>query len=55
MNRATKTRFRVSELAELARVSVRTLHHYDRLGLLAPRGRSEGGYRLYGEEDLARL
>jgi len=34
---------------------VRTLHHYDRLGLLKPSGRTESGYRLYRELDLARL
>jgi DNA-binding transcriptional MerR regulator len=36
-------------------VSVRTLRFYDRIGLLAPSGRTEAGYRLYGEGDLARL
>jgi DNA-binding transcriptional MerR regulator len=36
-------------------VTVRTLHHYDRLGLLKPTGRTSAGYRLYGERDLARL
>ena len=36
-------------------VTVRTLHHYDEIGLLAPSGRSEAGYRLYAYEDLARL
>jgi DNA-binding transcriptional MerR regulator len=45
----------VGEVAELARVSVRTLHHYDELGLLSPSERSEAGYRLYSYEDLARL
>src|SRR5690348_4170798 len=45
----------VGEVAELARVTVRTLHHYDELGLLEPSGRSEAGYRLYSYDDLARL
>jgi MerR family transcriptional regulator, thiopeptide resistance regulator len=45
----------VGELAELARVSVRTLHHYDEIGLLSPTGRSDAGYRLYAYEDLERL
>lgn len=45
----------VGEVAELAGVTVRTLHHYDELGLLSPSGRSEAGYRLYSYEDLARL
>ena len=45
----------IGEVAELAGVTVRTLHHYDELGLLCPSGRSDAGYRLYSYEDLARL
>jgi MerR family transcriptional regulator, thiopeptide resistance regulator len=45
----------VGEVAELAGVSVRALHHYDELGLLSPSERSETGYRLYSYDDLARL
>ena len=47
--------YRVKEFAELTGVTVRTLHHYDRLGLLQPGGRTAAGYRLYGERDFARL
>src|SRR4026208_2411927 len=47
--------YRVGEVATLTRVSVRTLHHYDRIGLWRPAARSGGGYRLYGEDDLLRL
>lgn len=47
--------YRVGEVAALTRVSVRTLHHYDRIGLLRPTGRTEGGHRLYAEPDLLRL
>ena len=47
--------YRAQEFAERAGVTVRTLHHYDRLGLLAPSGRSEAGYRLYSDRDLVRL
>jgi DNA-binding transcriptional MerR regulator len=47
--------YRVSDFAEKAGVTVRTLHHYDRLGLLKPSGHTEAGYRLYGERDFARL
>ena len=47
--------YRVSDFAEKAGVTVRTLHHYDRLGLLKPSGRTEAGYRLYGERDFGRL
>jgi MerR family transcriptional regulator, thiopeptide resistance regulator len=46
--------YRTSEFAERAGVSVRTLHHYDRIGLLCP-ARSGGGYRLYRDSDLLRL
>ena len=45
----------VSQLAQIAGVSVRTLHHYDHIGLLKPSARSEAGYRLYAEPDLLRL
>ncbi len=45
----------VGKVAELASVSVRTLHHYDEIGLLSPSGRSEAGYRLYDDADLVRL
>jgi DNA-binding transcriptional MerR regulator len=50
-----KALYKASEFAELAGVTVRTLHHYDRLGLLRPSGRTAAGYRLYGERDLVRL
>ena len=45
----------VGEVATLAGVTVRTLHHYHRIGLLVPSGRSESGYRLYAYGDLERL
>ena len=45
----------VGEVAALAGVTVRTLHHYHRIGLLVPSGRSESGYRLYAYGDLERL
>ncbi|NND02594.1 MAG: MerR family transcriptional regulator, partial [Acidimicrobiia bacterium] len=45
----------VSEVAAMAGVTVRTLHHYDEIGLLVPRTRSHAGYRQYGPDDLARL
>ncbi|MEZ0610793.1 MerR family transcriptional regulator [Fibrella sp. WM1] len=47
--------YSVKQLAGMAGVSVRTLHHYDRLGLLKPSVRTEARYRLYGEHDLIRL
>jgi MerR family transcriptional regulator, thiopeptide resistance regulator len=45
----------VGEVAALASVSVRTLHHYDELGLLTPSVRTDAGYRVYTEADLATL
>jgi len=51
----TKETYRVLEFAKLAGVTVRALHHYDRLGLLKPKQRSSGGYRLYTNRDLGRL
>jgi DNA-binding transcriptional MerR regulator len=45
----------VGEVAALAGVTVRTLHHYDRIGLLSPSGRTQSGYRQYSPADLDRL
>ncbi|HEX6599143.1 MAG TPA: MerR family transcriptional regulator [Gemmatimonadaceae bacterium] len=47
--------YKVREFAKLAGVTVRALHHYDRLGLLTPARRTGSSYRLYSERDLARL
>jgi DNA-binding transcriptional MerR regulator len=47
--------YSVGEVARIAKVTVRTLHHYDRIGLLSPSGRTPAGYRLYRERDLDRL
>ena len=49
------TTYGVRELARLAGVSVRTLHHYDQIGLLTPSSRTAAGYRQYGADDLMRL
>jgi DNA-binding transcriptional MerR regulator len=45
----------VSQLARAAGVSVRTLHHYDKIGLLHPAARTASGYRVYGRAELLRL
>lgn len=45
----------IGEVAQLAGLSVRALRHYDEVGLLEPSERSDGGYRLYDDDDLARL
>jgi len=47
--------YTVRQLAGMAGVTVRTLHHYDAVGLLSPSTRTSAGYRLYREEDLLRL
>src|SRR5581483_427041 len=47
--------WRIGELAAAAHVSVRTLRHYDAIGLLRPAARTDAGYRIYAEGDLRRL
>jgi DNA-binding transcriptional MerR regulator len=51
----TGVTYSVGEVARLTGVTVRTLHHYDAIGVLSPHGRSEAGYRLYDGSDLERL
>ena len=46
---------KIGELARRSGLTVRTLHHYDAIGLLRPSARSEAGYRLYSQDDIARL
>ena len=46
--------YHIKEAAELSGVSIKTLHHYDKIGLLVP-VKSENGYRTYSQEDLERL
>src|ERR1700730_9629280 len=55
MESSNEKLFRAREFAELTGVTVRTLHHYDRLGLLKPSRYSRAGYRLYTESDVVRL
>ena len=52
---AEHTGWRVGRLAAATGVTVRTLHHYEELGVLVPSGRSEAGHRLYADADLRRL
>jgi DNA-binding transcriptional MerR regulator len=47
--------YTVSEVARRTGLTVRTLHHYETLGLVVPARRSDAGYRLYGRDELARL
>jgi MerR family transcriptional regulator, thiopeptide resistance regulator len=46
---------RIGEVAAATGLTVRTLHHYDEIGLLRPTARSDAGYRLYSEDDVRRL
>src|SRR5437588_13095552 len=55
MNKRNEKLFKAREFAQLTGVTVRALHHYDRLGLLKPSRYSQAGYRLYRENDVARL
>lgn len=48
-------RLKVGELAKRSGLTVRTLHHYDAIGLLTPSARADNGYRLYDRDDIARL
>jgi len=50
-----ETALKIGELAERTGLTVRTLHHYDAIGLLVPAHRTASGHRLYGREDLERL
>jgi MerR family transcriptional regulator, thiopeptide resistance regulator len=47
--------YTVGDVARMASLTVRTLHHYDEIGLLKPSLRTTAGYRQYGESDLQRL
>ncbi|WP_068773385.1 MerR family transcriptional regulator [Paenibacillus sp. FJAT-26967] len=47
--------YTIGELARRAGITVRTLHHYDGIGLLKPSSATEGGHRLYSDEDIIKL
>jgi len=55
MANTMKDQFLIKEFAGLTGTTVRTLHHYDQLGLLRPSGRRPNGYRVYTQDDLLRL
>ena len=46
---------KVKEVADLVGISVRTLHHYDEIGLLIPEDMTQAGYRIYSEKNLEHL
>lgn len=47
--------YKVSEVFKLTGVSIRMLHHYDKIGLLIPSEKTASGYRMYSDDDIARL
>lgn len=48
-------RLKVGALADRTGLTVRTLHHYDEIGLLSPSARTPSGHRLYGDQEIVRL
>ena len=46
---------RIGDVAERTSLSLRTLRHYDDLGLVSPSARTHGGFRLYTDDDVSRL
>ena len=46
---------KIGEVAEITGLSIRTLRHYDELGLVVPSGHTAGGFRLYTDADVQRL
>ena len=46
---------RIGEVASRTELSLRTLRHYDEIGLLRPSGRTDGGFRLYTEADVEKI
>jgi len=55
MTEPMKSQYLIKEFAALTGTTVRTLHHYDQIGLLRPSGRRPNGYRVYTQDDLLRL
>jgi MerR family transcriptional regulator, copper efflux regulator len=52
---ATGRRMQIGEAAERVGLSIRTIRHYEQVGLIVPSARTDGGFRLYTESDLGRL
>ncbi|MFW6692829.1 MerR family transcriptional regulator [Streptomyces sp. MAR4 CNX-425] len=51
----TKGRMQIGEVAERTGLSLRTIRHYEEVGLVVPSARSKGGFRLYTDSDVDRL
>lgn len=47
--------YKINEVSKLTGVSIRMLHHYDKIGLLPPSKRTDSNYRLYNNDDISRL
>ncbi|MEZ0581254.1 MerR family transcriptional regulator [Nocardioides sp. MH1] len=52
---AAATAVHIGEVAARTELSLRTLRHYDEVGLVRPSGRTEGGFRLYTEADIEKV
>ena len=52
---AQRPRYRIEQVADRLQTTKRTLRYYEEIGLLPPAERTEGGYRLYSDDDIARL
>ncbi|CAN5422473.1 MerR family transcriptional regulator [soil metagenome] len=52
---ATGETFQIGEVAEAVGLSIRTIRHYDEMGVVEPSGRTAGGFRLYTDADVDRL
>lgn len=50
-----RSTMQIGEVAEKTQLSLRTIRHYDEVGLVPPSARSEGGFRLYTQADVERL
>ena len=55
MNNFSENLWQTKQFADLSKVTVRTLHHYDRIGILKPKHYDKNGFRLYGTREFARL
>lgn len=52
---AIEGKFQIGEVSEAVGLSIRTIRHYDEMGVVEPSGRSSGGFRLYTDRDVERL
>ncbi|MGA9872680.1 MAG: MerR family transcriptional regulator [Rhodococcus sp. (in: high G+C Gram-positive bacteria)] len=55
MTAGPEVRMQIGEVAQRTELSIRTLRHYDEVGLVTPSARSAGGFRLYTDADVERL